>query len=70
VLLVATRPADGTGQWTIAPLPLASHPEGHIGEFLLAFGEDSSGELYLLTNGGNSPLGRTGKIYQLVPMQP
>jgi hypothetical protein len=66
VLLVATRPANSSKRWTIEPLTLATHPDGHIGQFLLAFGEDDAGELYVLTNSSNSPLGRTGRIYQLV----
>jgi glucose/arabinose dehydrogenase len=67
VVLVATRPAEGQGgRWTTEVLELASHPEGHIGQFLNAFGQDAGGELYVLTNGSNTPMGRTGRIYKLV----
>jgi glucose/arabinose dehydrogenase len=66
VMLVGTRP-ERDGRWRIEPLPLSTHPAGHIGEYLLAFGEDADGELYVLTNGGNTPTGRSGKIYRLMP---
>ena len=64
VILVATRGESG-GRWKVEPLPLSTHPEGHIGEYLLAFGEDTDGEIYVLTNGSNMPVGRSGKIYRL-----
>ena len=67
VILAATRPEAGTGGlWRIEPLRLASHPAGHIGEYILVFGEDLNGELYVLTNGSNTPTGRTGKIFRLI----
>jgi glucose/arabinose dehydrogenase len=68
VVLVATRPATGVpgDRWTTEVLELASHPEGHIGQFITSFGEDADGELYVLTNGSNTPMGRTGRIYKLV----
>jgi hypothetical protein len=44
---------------------LTTHPDGHIGEYLLAFGEDADGEIYVLTNGSNMPAGRSGRIYRL-----
>lgn len=66
VVLVASRP-ETPGQWKLERMNLSTHPEGHIGEYLLAFGEDAEGELYVLTNGGNTPTGRSGKIYRLVP---
>jgi glucose/arabinose dehydrogenase len=64
VILVATRP-ETEGPWRVEPLSLTTHPEGHIGAYLLAFAEDADGELYVLTNGGNTPTGRSGKIHRL-----
>jgi glucose/arabinose dehydrogenase len=67
VVLVATPPTNEEGtRWTTEVLELASHPEGHIGQFLTAFGQDAEGELYVLTNGSNTPMGRTGRIYKIV----
>jgi glucose/arabinose dehydrogenase len=67
VLFVATRPAGGTTQWTLETLELASHPRG-IGAYVVAFGEDADGELYVLTNGRNSLTSKTGKVFKLAPM--
>ena len=39
-----------------------------VGAFVVAFGQDADGELYVLTNGRNLITGSTGKVYKLVPM--
>jgi hypothetical protein len=39
-----------------------------IGAFIVAFGEDAEGELYVLTNGRNMITGNTGKVYNPAPM--
>lgn len=68
-LLVASGPdhADASGRWASEPLPVAGHPDGGIGAFVWAFGEDEDGELYVLTNGANMVTGARGKVYKLVP---
>lgn len=72
-LYFATRPAaatSGTGQptpWDLAPLPLASHPDHKLGVYVLAFGEDSQGELYVLTSQRAGLVERTGTVWKLVP---
>ena len=68
VLYVGTRPASGSGPWTMERLDLASHPAGHIGAYVVALGEDEEGELYILTNDSNQLVGKTGKVYRLAPM--
>ena len=67
VLLVATPPEAQEKMWGLEPLDLATHPKGLIREFVVAFGQDSEGELYVLTNGSNSLRANTGKIYKIVP---
>ncbi|MFN2323414.1 MAG: sorbosone dehydrogenase family protein [Trueperaceae bacterium] len=37
-----------------------------LGVFVLAFGEDADGELYVLTTGGNAPQGDTGRVWKIV----
>jgi glucose/arabinose dehydrogenase len=68
-LLVATRPAQGSGpeRWTAQPLALKDFPEGRIKAFIWALGEDDDGELYVLTNGANLLTGTRGKVFKLVP---
>jgi len=68
VLYVATRPASGKGPWSMTHLDLASHAQGQLGTYIVAFGEDEEGELYVLTNDSNQLVGKTGKVYRLVPM--
>lgn len=64
VLYVASRSADG--KWTMEPLALANHPEGTIGAYITALGEDADGELYVLSNDSNSIKANTGKVWKLV----
>jgi glucose/arabinose dehydrogenase len=69
VLLVASKVGEGGafGRWQLAPLRVKSHPEGHVGAYVSSFGQDAAGEIYVLTNGGNTPTGRTGRVWKLVP---
>jgi Glucose / Sorbosone dehydrogenase len=67
VLLVASRPGSPAEKaWTLKPLELSSPQK--IGAFIVAFGQDAEGELYVLTNGRNMITGNTGKVYKLAPM--
>ena len=68
VLFMATRPkSPAERRWTLEPLALASSAEGKLTGYVLGFGEDSEGELYVLTSGRNSLTGATGKIWKLAP---
>jgi len=67
VMLVASRPASPAEKgWTLKALELASPQK--IGAFIVAFGQDAEGELFVLTNGRNMITGTTGKVYKLTPM--
>ncbi len=67
VLFLATPPsASGGKSWPLQPLELVTPKK--IGAFVVAFGEDADGELYLMTNGRNGLTGATGKVYKLAPM--
>jgi len=64
VLFAATKGGDGKWSWErIIP---STHAEG-LAFYITGFGEDAEGELYLLTNGGNSVSGNTGKVIKIVP---
>lgn len=67
ILLVAERPASGSGQWTAQPLPVKDHPDGRVKAFIWSLGEDENGEIYVMTNGANMVSGTRGKVYKLVP---
>jgi glucose/arabinose dehydrogenase len=64
VLFVAAPPVSAESKrWTLETLELAS---GKVGSYVTAFGQDAAGELYVLTNGRNALLGKTGKVFKLV----
>ncbi len=73
-LFVGTPPAEPDAKpgtpWSLEPLPVASHPDGKLGAYVVAFGEDSDGELYVLTNQKAGLVDRTGVVWKLVPAGP
>ena len=68
VLLLARRLADGTGRWSIEPIEV-TQPE-KFGAYITGFGEDASGEIYVLTNQSNGLIPGKGKVWKLVPPAP
>lgn len=67
-MLVATPSADGKSPWKVEKLALEGNPNGKIKGNITAFGEDNSGELYVLVNekdGLQGPVGSSGKVYKL-----
>ncbi len=64
VLYVASKGDDG--RWSMDGLSLATHPDGAIGQFIIALGEDADGELYILTNTSSTLRGTNGKVWKLV----
>lgn len=65
-LFVATRRAEGL--WAFEPLPLAGAPDGTIDRYVLAFGQDPKGEVYVLTTDNAGPSGETGRLFLLAPL--
>lgn len=63
VIYVATRGADG--KWTMDALEIEGKTGGAIGQFILAFGEDADGEIYVLTNTSSALRGTNGKVWKL-----
>lgn len=64
-LFVATRPPDGEGLWTFEAVQITSRDGGELGEYLLALGQDATGEVYVLTSLSSGPSGSTGSIYRM-----
>jgi glucose/arabinose dehydrogenase len=54
------------GLWSLTELVIADRPDGRIGRFVLGFGEDDAGEIYLLTSDNLGPLGSTGRVFRIV----
>lgn len=72
-LFVAMPPDEG-GMWAMQELAVAGNengePEaasGRLNAFLLSFGQDNDGEMYVLTTDMIGPSGNTGKVYKIVP---
>jgi glucose/arabinose dehydrogenase len=66
-LLIAI-PSDAEGElWTISELMIEGIDGGRLGEYLLSFGQDANGEVYILTTETAGPSGTTGKLYRLIP---
>jgi hypothetical protein len=47
-------------------LRVATSPTGRLGHYVLGFGQDPAGELYVLTTDQTGPTGTTGQVFKLV----
>ncbi|MEZ4599632.1 MAG: PQQ-dependent sugar dehydrogenase [Syntrophotaleaceae bacterium] len=54
------------GSWPFEELQITNRPQGDLGMFLLSFGQDRDGEVYVLTADSRGPAGNTGKVFKLV----
>lgn len=54
------------GLWQMHELLVQGNPDGRLGHYILGFGQDLLGEVYVLTTDMTGPTGNTGKIYRLV----
>jgi glucose/arabinose dehydrogenase len=54
------------GLWNMQELRIATSPTGRLGEYVLGFGQDREGEMYVLTKQETGPTGTTGKVFKLV----
>ncbi|MBZ0306228.1 MAG: PQQ-dependent sugar dehydrogenase [Anaerolineae bacterium] len=72
VLFMAERPPEDMQEpamWKMSSVKATNTEHGDIGEYLLAFGEDDQGELYVLTSHTEGPTGDTGKVWKIVPAE-
>ena len=65
-LFAATRPAAGGQTWQVRELSVAGNPGGSLRHFLLGFGQDGQGELYVLVSDNSGPTGASGKVFKIV----
>ena len=54
------------GLWLMQELRVANRPSGRIDHYVLGFGQDLSGEVYVLVSESTGPTGNTGKVFKLV----
>lgn len=64
-LLLVAQPRKG-GLWKVSELRIHNRPEGRLGHYVLGFGEDAAGEVYVLTTDNVGPTGETGTVYRIV----
>jgi hypothetical protein len=63
--LLSADPASGS-PWTYEHLNVVNRPGGALGAFILGFGQDDNGEVYVLTTQNLGPSGTTGQVFRLV----
>lgn len=67
-LLVAHRPKSGGASWAVEPLALGTPAK--VASYIVGFGEDNEGELYVLTNGNIGLTPGKGEVWKIVPAAP
>lgn len=65
--LFVAMPTSGEALWAFQDLPVATTDSGRLDAFLLSFGQDADGELYVLVTDLLGPFGSTGRVYRIVP---
>jgi glucose/arabinose dehydrogenase len=63
VFAVTDRHEDS--RWGFNELRFSNMPDGRLGRYVLGFGRDLAGEVYLLTSQMGSPTGSTGAVHRL-----
>ena len=66
--LLAARPQE-SGLWPIRELRVASSANGRLNDYILGFGVDDRGEIYVGGKDVLGPSGTTGKVYRLIPAE-
>jgi glucose/arabinose dehydrogenase len=54
------------GLWMMQQLRVTTSPTGRVGSYVLGFGQDLAGEMYVLTTDQTGPTGTTGQVLKLV----
>ncbi|HYR07958.1 MAG TPA: PQQ-dependent sugar dehydrogenase [Longimicrobium sp.] len=62
--LFAAAPG-GSGMWPMQELIVSTNPGGRLNHYLLGFGQDAGGEVYVLTTNMAGPSGTTGRVYRI-----
>jgi hypothetical protein len=61
----AAVPGSGAGTWTSETIAFSGQPNGAVGHYVLGFGQDRRGEVYVMTIDNTGPTGNTGRVYRL-----
>jgi glucose/arabinose dehydrogenase len=63
--VLAAVPRSDAGMWTPETIAFSGQANGALGHFLLGFGQDRRGEVYVLTTDNTGPTASTGRVYRL-----
>ncbi len=67
-VFIAIRPSTPTsGTWDYRQIFFKNLPNGDLNQYLLGFGQDLDGYVYLLTSGQTGPSGTSGQVFRLKP---
>jgi hypothetical protein len=55
-----------TGLWKLQQLQVTMRPTRRLGHYVIGFGQDLAGEMYVLTTDEGGPTGATGRVYRFV----
>ena len=69
-LFAGVPPSGNRTGWEMAPLEAVVNGTVQPGPYLLGFGQDAAGEIYVLTSAARGPEGGTGKVFVVVPPPP
>jgi hypothetical protein len=53
------------GRWNFDEVKFRNTPTRELNSYLLGFGQDLKGEVYVLTTDNEGPAGHTGKVYKM-----
>ena len=67
-LFIAMPPPEEGVLWPYGEIQVASSEDNRLNEYVRAFGQDSNGEVYVLTSESSGPSGETGRVYRMVPV--
>lgn len=60
------EPGTGAGLWSYEEVRFGNTPGGRLGHYILAFGQDQDGEVYVLTSDVTGPTGGSGKVFRFI----
>jgi glucose/arabinose dehydrogenase len=62
---IFTAAPRSSGMWPMQELIVTNNANGRLGHYLLGFGQDADGEVYVLTTNNAGPAGSTGRVYRI-----
>jgi glucose/arabinose dehydrogenase len=67
--LLVADPTSGP-PWSYEHINVVNRPGGKLGSYILGFGQDEQGNVYVLTTQNAGPSGTTGQVLRIVPPRP